>query len=357
MKIVFADDTVYGYATRGPVVGGAERQQWLLARALAGSGWSVTVGVRAALDAGERCSVDGVSFVGIGRGNIYSSWYRFLVSERPDWWYWRCASHLWGPAVEIAKRARVRTVFAAAFDTDVQPVRALVRRPRWWPLYAWGLARTDRIFVQHTGQLRALPSRWRSKAHLIPSLAGSLPTAFTPHTERDKYVAWVAMLRQPKRPDVLVELARITPTVRYVVCGGSTSFASPEGYSERVIAALRTLPNVDFLGQVAPAEADHVIANAAMLLSTSDGEGFPNTFLQAWAHGTPVVSLKVDPDDIISRHHVGTVPGTLDRAAAHITTLIASPQERDEIAVRSRRYITSAHSEAVVTTAFMQAVA
>jgi glycosyltransferase involved in cell wall biosynthesis len=164
------------------------------------------------------------------------------------------------------------------------------------------------------------------------------------------------MLRQPKRPDVLAEIARLTPNVRFIVCGGSTSFASPDGYGERVMAALRTLPNVDFLGQVAPAKADQVIANAAMLLSTSDGEGFPNTFLQAWAHGTPVVSLKVDPDDIIRRHHVGTVSGTLDRTAAQIATLIASPQERDEMAVRSRRYVTTAHSEAAVAAAFQQAV-
>ena len=310
MKIVFANDAIYGYATNAFVVGGAERQQWLLARALAATGWSVTVAVREGLDAGKQKCLDGVTFMGIGRGNIYSGWYRFLATERPDWWYWRCASHLWGPAVEIARLARVRTIFAAGFDTDVRPSRALVRRSRWWPLFAWGLERTDRIFVQHSGQLDGLSPRWRSKAHLIGSIAGALPTAVTPHAERDKYVAWVAMLRQPKRPDVLAEIARRTPTVRFVVCGGTTSFAAPAGYGDRVIAALKALPNIDFLGQVAPAKAHDVIANAAMLLSTSDGEGFPNTFLQSWANGTPVVSLNLDPDAIIEHHQVGTVPGS-----------------------------------------------
>ena len=168
MKIIITNDTIYGWASGASVVGGAERQQWLLARALAATGWSVTVGVREALEARERRTIDGVEFLGIGRGytgigrdHIHRVWYRFLSSEQPDWWYWRCANHLWGSAVEVAKLAGVRTIFAAGVDSDVQPRRALFQRPHWWPLYAWGLSRTDRIFVQHAGQLAELAPRWR----------------------------------------------------------------------------------------------------------------------------------------------------------------------------------------------------
>ena len=68
MKIVFTNDTIYGWASGISVVGGAERQQWLLARALAAIGWSVTVGVRKTLEAGERRTIDGVEFLGMGQG-------------------------------------------------------------------------------------------------------------------------------------------------------------------------------------------------------------------------------------------------------------------------------------------------
>jgi glycosyltransferase involved in cell wall biosynthesis len=356
MKLAFVNDTIYGYATGASVVGGAERQQWLIARALAAAGWTVTVGVRQCLEPGERRSVGDVQFLGIGQGNVHPAWYRFLAAERPDWWYWRCASHLWGGAVEIAKLTGVRTIFAAGFDTDVQPARALFQRSRWWPLYAWGLSRTDRIFLQHTGQLSALPRRWRQKAHLVPSIAGEL-SAITPHGDRADYVAWVAMLRQPKRPDVLVQIARSAPTVRFVVCGGPTPFSSPDGYSERVIAELQQTANVEFLGKAAPEKARQVIANAAVLLSTSDGEGFPNTFLEAWASGTPVVSLKIDPDGVIGRERLGAVPGTVESAVAVIRGLIESPTERDAIAARSREYVAHAHSERAVATAIQHAIA
>ena len=106
------------------------------------------------------------------RGHIHRVWYRFLSSEQPDWWYWRCADHLWGSAVEVAKLAGVRTIFAAGVDSDVQPRRALFRRSRWWPLYAWGLSRTDIIFVQHGGQLADLPRDGGRRRLLSQALPG-----------------------------------------------------------------------------------------------------------------------------------------------------------------------------------------
>jgi glycosyltransferase involved in cell wall biosynthesis len=352
MKLVFVNDGVYAYAAGSPsAVGGAERQQWLLARALAVRGWFVTVGVRNLMNAEERRTIDGVDFVGIGQGQIFFAWSRFLAAENPDWWYWRCADHLLGPAVEIAKLQGVQTIFSAGFDRDVQPRRALSRRPRWWPLYAWGLARTDRILVQHQGQMSQLAPCWRAKACILPSIVGEIMLVKS-HAERTQYVAWVAMLRQAKRPDVLIEIARKVPTLRFIVCGGPTTFMSPSGYSERIIKELRALPNVDYRGQVAPEEAQEVIANAAILLSTSDEEGFPNTFLQAWSNGTPVVSLSVDPDNIIKQERIGAVSGSVEHVVADLGALMDSWQQRDEIAVHAQQYVMKTHSEAGIVPTF-----
>lgn len=356
MKVVFLSDRIYGYArSLSSSCGGAERQQWLLARALVAHGWTVTVGVRDLLDSGTRSSIDGVEFVGIGKGQILLAWYRFLKSERPDWWYWRCAYHLWGAAVEIARLTGVRTIFAAAFDTDVQVRRALVFRPRWWPLYAWGLMRTDRIFLQHGGQLSTLPAKWRAKAYIVPSIIDLSSTA-KPHLERQKYVAWVGMLREPKRPDLLIEIARQIPNIRFVICGGPTAHRSPPGYGEQVIRNLQALPNIEYLGQVSHEKAQQVIAEAAILLSTSDGEGFPNTFLQAWSSGTPVVSLTIDPDRIISGNRLGAFSQSIERAVRDIANLMNSTNLRDDIALRAREYLGTTHSTEVVIKQFNDAL-
>ena len=356
MKVVFLNDLIFDYA-RGLSAsgGGAERQQWLLARALVAAGWKVTVGVRGLLDSGASLAIDGVNFVGLDKGQILLSWYHFLKSEQPDWWYWRCAYHLWGPAVEIAKLAGVRTIFAAAFDTDVQVRRALVFRSRWWPLYAWGLMRADRIFLQHGGQFSALPGKWKGKAHIVPSIAG-LSSTVKPHSKRRKYVAWVGMLREPKRPDLLIEIAQQSSDIQFVVCGGPTTHRSQIGYGDNMVRRLRSLPNVEFLGPISPEKAQEVIQEAAILLSTSEGEGFPNTFLQAWSSGTPVVSLMIDPDSVIERAGLGVVSESIETIGKDLCALMESHHQREEIGLRARKHIVENHSEAVVVRAWAQGV-
>jgi len=200
-----------------------------------------------------------------------------------------------------------------------------------------------------------LAPRWRGKACIFPSIADEMPSMKS-HTERKKYIAWVAMLRQAKRPDLLVEIAQKARTVRFVVCGGPSTHRSPPGYGKQIVEALRAQPNIEYRGQVAPEEASHVIANASVLLSTSDEEGFPNTFLHAWSSGTPVVSLKIDPDYIIRQKGMGMVSHSVDGAVADLTTLTDSPQRCDEIGVRARRYIAENHCQDAVAEMFVQAI-
>ncbi len=356
MKIVHMNDVVYGYASGDPSAnGGAERYEWLLACALASKGWNVTVGVRNGLRPQERKTIHGVQFVGMGSGNIFLLWYRFLRSENPDWWFWQCADLWLGPGVYLAKLLGVRTIFSVMHDRDVCPRMALYRRPRLWPLYASGLIGVDRIFVQHQGQQNQLPRKLRAKSTYLPGIVGQGITG-KPHSERQRYVAWVGVLRPLKRVDLLIEIARKVPHVDFVVCGGPTAFMSPPGYGEHLVKELSAIANIRHLGHVDPKKTLNVIAEASILLSTSDEEGYPSVFLEAWSAGTPVVSLTVDPDEIIKRKRLGIVAGSVDRAVKELIKLLNSPEARQEMADRARQHIMTAHSEDAAVHAFQRAV-
>lgn len=200
-----------------------------------------------------------------------------------------------------------------------------------------------------------LHPRLRAKACTLPKV-GLLPSAVKPHAQRRGYVAWIATLRQHKRPDLLIELAKRAQEIQFIVCGGPTEYQTAAEYSLGMVEALSKLPNVDYRGRVKPDEAMEVIANAAVLLCTSDEEGFPNTFMQAWASGTPVVTLKVDPDGIIEKVGLGKVSRTVNIAVTDINALIASPDQRERIALRARRYISEKHNETAVVKIFTDAL-
>jgi glycosyltransferase involved in cell wall biosynthesis len=346
MKIAFLNDGIYDYAFQSDTgtwaTGGAERQQWWLARALAGAGWSVVVGVRRNLTA--PVVREGVTFVEIDKQrHILAAWNAFFTTERPDWWFWQCASHLFGFGVAIAHLHGVKTIFGVGVDRDVHVREALYDRPRWWPAYAFGLARTDRIVPQHRGQHAELPQRWRGKSYVVPNIV-SAAGAPVPRSQRQPTVSWIAALRVAKRPDRLVDIARRLPHIRFVVCGGPSRYMTPAGYSEQAIEAFRSTPNIDYRGQVSPTEAEHVVRESAVLLSTSQEEGFPQTFLEAWAHGTPVVTLGIDPDEAIRRASLGAVCGTVDAAAAAIDGLIADATRWDESSTNAWEYVRRHHS-------------
>ena len=74
MKIAFLNKGIYEFAAgMTDAVGGLERDQWLLSRALAGKGWTAQVGVRGVLPPGvfgpDAVKVDVRCFVVVNAGS------------------------------------------------------------------------------------------------------------------------------------------------------------------------------------------------------------------------------------------------------------------------------------------------
>jgi glycosyltransferase involved in cell wall biosynthesis len=86
----------------------------------------------------------------------------------------------------------------------------------------------------------------------------------------------------------------------------------------------------------------NVYRNALALLCTSAYEGFPNTFLEAWSHGIPVVST-IDPDNLIARRGLGAVAQDPQALVAAIRGLASSPARWLEMSGRARGYFRERH--------------
>ncbi|MDH5512730.1 MAG: glycosyltransferase family 4 protein [Gammaproteobacteria bacterium] len=132
---------------------------------------------------------------------------------------------------------------------------------------------------------------------------------------------WVGRIAPVKRLELLLDVAERLPAVIFDVVGKPD--AEP-GYVTRVMDRARALRNVRVRGAVDPELMPEMYRSASILCCTSVYEGFPNTFLEAWSHGIPVVST-IDPDGLIASRHLGSTGGNADELATGIQRLVEAP--------------------------------
>jgi hypothetical protein len=107
------------------------------------------------------------------------------------------------------------------------------------------------------------------------------------------------------------------------------------------------LRNVEFAGPLTAEETNRRIAQATVLVSTTDpgSEGFPNVFIQAWLRATPVISLAHDPDGVIAANPMlGRLAGSTDRLPSLVRDIISQPAEAREQGMLARNWTIRRHS-------------
>ncbi|MBF0244176.1 MAG: glycosyltransferase family 4 protein, partial [Planctomycetes bacterium] len=107
-----------------------------------------------------------------------------------------------------------------------------------------------------------------------------------------------------------------------------------------------SLPNLTFIESVPLNEILPYFRSARLVINTSDHEGMPNTFLQAGLSGTPVVSLRVDPDDMFASMDCGLIAdGSLVAFANQVQQLMMDDVLWREKSKNISRYIEEQFSE------------
>jgi glycosyltransferase involved in cell wall biosynthesis len=106
------------------------------------------------------------------------------------------------------------------------------------------------------------------------------------------------------------------------------------------------LPNVRMMGPVRYRDSAALFERAKIFLNTSSIEGFPNTFLQAWIRGVPVVTF-FDPDGLVQKLPAGRVTKSLDDMREAIRHLLAVETDRLQLGRRARDFATREFTDGV----------
>ena len=112
---------------------------------------------------------------------------------------------------------------------------------------------------------------------------------------------------------------------------------------DRICSEARAVPNVEMTGFVPFVDVEKHFDEGSLLVNTSDMEGFPNTFLQAWSRGMPTVSF-FDPGARWQEHKVGEVVRSLDDMVTRVRSLMSNGVHWQRNSSVCRDYVAAKHS-------------
>ncbi len=339
-------------------IGGVEWQTTLMAKWFANKGYDITM---LTWDLGQKDNkqIAGVKILKICREQAGLRGLRFF---HPKWtgliqamkranagiYYQNCADCVTGQAALWCKKHNRKFVYSVANDVDVNIKLPEMKKFRDRILYKYGLKNADKIIVQTKHQQELLKSGFgRDSVVIAMPCIGPTEQEFSPPDFSSKRILWIGRICRQKRPDKLIEIAKALSMFNFDLVGP----VYKTEYAQKVFEQAKQTSNITVHGPVPRQKTSEFYKRSACLICTSDFEGFPNTFLEAWSFGLPIIST-FDPDNVIQTHKLGFVAKDIDELAEQIKLITDIRDLWEECSRNARNYYISHHSPDVVIPKF-----
>ena len=237
-----------------------------------------------------------------------------------------------------------KVAFTVASDPACQSTLPTLKSMRERVLYKYGLLHCDSIITQTVKQQRMLEQDFGLQSIKIP-----MPCQFfndnriLEQKQRMKHplrILWIGRISKEKRLEWLLECAPFFEDVVFDVIGNANT---GNKYSDELIERAKKIKNITLHGRIEHSKISSFYNNAALLINTSEYEGFPNTFLEAWSMGVPVIST-VDPDGIIEKRQLGVVVDSVQSIVGAIKRLRDDSEQYEAMSLNAHRYFEAHHT-------------
>ena len=276
--------------------------------------------------------------------------YKALKQIQPDVIYHRNGGAYSGVAAYYARRHHVPFVWNLAHDKDIEKVKFRHFRN---PLKAvdvllrrFAIALRPTIIAQTEEQQKMLSQNFaiQNSVH-IPNFHPS-PNLNLSHLKTEqkasKIILWVANLKPMKDPDLFLELVKYFKDNRdleFRVAGKADS-----KWTEKLQQLEKEQSNFTYLGLLTQEEVNQQISLSSLFVNTSIAEGFPNTFIQSWLRGVPVMSVRVNPNQVITKNNAGIIASDLQTMISVVHRLLLQPKEFYEYGLNGKKYAEAHYS-------------
>jgi len=156
----------------------------------------------------------------------------------------------------------------------------------------------DLIITQTIHQQKLLFKNKGMKSIVIPNSYIKINRIDDYNPKKKNIVLWVGNMREVKRPNLFIDLAKLISRQEwdFVMIGEAGKYLNKVQDNSEFIK---------FLGPLSYEKTIEWFKIAKILVNTSTTEGFPNTFIQAWNNNVLVISLVVDPDNVLTEDKMG----------------------------------------------------
>ncbi len=307
----------------GKTQGGAQLQISLLAKALASKGHEVVV-IDPFLEENFK-TAEGISVINVPNWNTGIRGLRFFFNRVPalfkifkaqnaDYYYVRMRYYLYLVPFLTSRQTNTKFILSIACDIDVlglykkytSEYKGNIGFFKYLSLalpndlvFKYLLKRADIVAFQHNDQ-KKLAGKLPNKGIIFPNIIDLKQFESIECTQKCDYYIYVGSLTKLKGAAKLLNLIQKSPHVSFLIVGKPR-----DNESEAVYEQLKKYSNVTLKGWLNHEQTLTLIAGAKALINTSFYEGFPNIFLESWACGVPVISLNVNPDNILNKHKLG----------------------------------------------------
>lgn len=164
--------------------------------------------------------------------------------------------------------------------------------------YEFGLSHANLVITQNKRHQQLLKINYGLDAPVLNS-AYDIPAK---RNKDGKYILWVARLDKWKNPEIFINLANFFPDEEFLMVA---PISSDIEYGKEIQRKSKEVDNIRLIPGVPFTEINEYFRKAKIFINTSSYEGFPNTFVQAVMNGVPIISLNVNPDQVISKRNIG----------------------------------------------------
>ena len=160
------------------------------------------------------------------------------------------------------------------------------------------------------------------------------------HKTARNVILWAGRSGPLKKPYLFLDLARQMPELSFtMICQRNVGDMN----YDRIVKEAGKVDNLQFIRRVSYHEIENYFERARVFVSTSDAEGFPNTFIQACKCATPMLSLNVNPDGFLDKYNCGSCANGDWELFVDMLKKLLNPETAEKLGNNARMYVEEYH--------------